>query len=89
MKQPEDTEAMELPVAKRGRRPIGDRPMTAAERKARSRALALGGIVSHIDLAVAALEQLRKAVKLEGAAAEAFVDLELQLSVARSLVPNS
>jgi hypothetical protein len=89
MKKLEGAEAMELPVARRGRKPIGDRPMTAAERKARSRALVLGGIVSHIELAVVALEQLRQAVKLEGAAAEAFIDLELQLSLARSLVPNS
>lgn len=75
-----------------GRKPIGKTAMTAAERKARSRALALGGIVGHIEQAQATLERLRRALGtqlLTREAAEAFVDLELHLSLARSYVPNS
>lgn len=74
-----------------GRKPIGERAMTAAERKARSRALSLGGVVGHLDQAHAALDALRAALRvhLVGEAAEAFAEVELHLSLARSYVPNS
>lgn len=37
LKQAEDTKTRELAVTKRGRKPIGDKPMTAAERQFKRR----------------------------------------------------
>ena len=85
-----------------GRKPIGDRAMTPAERKARSRTLALGGIVGHLDEAVRSMEDLRRELARRGlwdgngnalpgneALVEALLDLGTHLDLARSHVPYS
>jgi len=86
-------------------RRIGERAMTPAERKARSRALALGGVVAHLDQADAALRRVQTevlaALNAMGAGnpvwirrvspdlAEAIEDLDLHLGLAREFLPRS
>lgn len=62
MKQAEDQLTRELPVTRRGPKPILGRTMTLAERKERSRLLRAVAIREHFDQADTALRLVRHEV---------------------------
>lgn len=95
MKQAEDTVTREIQLRKPGRPVIGDRPMTAAERKARSRANA----VAELDGKLAAAERLASEWRrcmadgrpgaTDADIQAAFAEIALQIAAARLAIPRS
>ena len=69
-------------------RRIGDRPMTASERKARSRALALGGTLGHLQVAEDLIKVLRYEVDRPDLV-DRLDDLELHVQLAKDLLPGA
>jgi hypothetical protein len=74
-----------------GRKALGDRPMTVAERKARSRATSLGALVGEVALAQAQLRAVLKRYPTTGPkdVRDSLVDLDVRLELISSLVPRS
>lgn len=69
-------------------RRIGERPMTPAERKRRSRTLALGGVLGHLQSAEKLVGLLRHKVDRPDLV-ELVDDLDVHLVTARELLPGS
>lgn len=64
--------------------------MTPAERKAKSRAMTLGGILGHIEAAEEALRLAEhELLRVPAPAREALDQVQLQLELAKSLVPKA
>lgn len=70
------------------RQRIGDKPMTAAERKRRSRTLALGGVLGHLQSAEELVQLLRHREDRPDLV-EVVDDIELHLALAKELLPGS
>lgn len=80
---------------RRGRPPVGDRPMTVAERKARSRANTVGEVDGQLAVAERLCGEWRRCLEAGRPGATdkdieaAFAELALHIAAARLALPRS
>lgn len=93
MKQSEDTLTRELPVTRRGRKPLGDRPMTAAERQLKRRTADVLLVVSAASSLLDAMALVQESGLADDAKERILVELrqvlaDLQLVARKPAVPG-